>query len=81
MTQARRALDDLGRTVVAVYAPPDTGQPRVEHKRLDELVSELFTLTEHLLLLVEEMEGKSDFPMLAMMPVRTLRDMIEMVLR
>lgn len=89
MQQARRALDDLGRTVVSVYAPPDptsfTGTPRVAHKRYDELVPQLFTLAERLLVMVEEMEQFSEDiagapALLAAVSSQKLRGLIEEVL-
>lgn len=87
MKQARRALDDLGRTVVALYGPPDptsfTGRPSVDRKRLDELTPQLFTLAEKLLLMVEEMDAFAEEmggAALAAVPATKLRELIEEVL-
>jgi hypothetical protein len=80
MAQARRALDDLGRTVVSVYDWPDptsfTGQPRVAHKRLDELVPQLFTLAEKLLVMVENGQEPS-MNLLGIVSTQRVRDLIE----
>jgi hypothetical protein len=89
MQQARRALDDLGRTVVTVYTDPDptsfTGRPSAAVKRYDELVPQLFTLAERLLVMVEEMEQFSEDvagtpALLAAVSSQKLRGVIEEVL-